>query len=408
MDGSEFEGLCKRILEGAGWGSVETHGGGPDGGIDLVVHEPGGGKIAAECKRWKGSVGRPVVQKLHSAAGDCGARKGVILTTGSYTRGAVEYARRITNPPVELYGRDNLADLAQKSGIRLVDGRERLEVHCFPAHGMGEIRAMLSGVLDPMISHPWPARAMCEVVPSRVLLSAHYLVRADIRHEFPARRNLPPADEKGATLMFFARDGTMVSEGDARFLERSRLIKPYQIPALPCPVIEEGFKMDRRAAERCAVAEMVSRHTRAVTYAGPGGREQTEQIAPRPGSVTITETKQVFVPRYMLRLRFLRSSYDCLLIQNDVGVRIKSSGLDACSVCGGKIAGAALLCNSCGAVAHPPKAIGSHSHACASCKMTLCGNCAVMSGRRPLQRALCGGCAAGRGRGAGRPGSQRP
>lgn len=67
MDGFEFEHFCGRLLETLGYGRVETIGSVADAGRDLIVHSREG-KIVVECKHHpNGVIGRPVVQKLHSA-----------------------------------------------------------------------------------------------------------------------------------------------------------------------------------------------------------------------------------------------------------------------------------------------------------------------------------------------------
>lgn len=68
IDGFEFERACADIFSGAGWGRVERIGGVADGGRDLIIHGDDGRKTIVECKHQpNSSIGRPIVQKLHSA-----------------------------------------------------------------------------------------------------------------------------------------------------------------------------------------------------------------------------------------------------------------------------------------------------------------------------------------------------
>src|SRR5262249_59264605 len=65
-----------------------------DGGIDGIIKEDrlGFDSIYVKAKRWEGVVGRPTVQQFAGALHGQQARKGVIITTSSFTREATEYA----------------------------------------------------------------------------------------------------------------------------------------------------------------------------------------------------------------------------------------------------------------------------------------------------------------------------
>ena len=72
-----------------------------DGGKDIIIYSPEG-KIFVECKDWRDTpVGRPVIQKLHSAVITEGAVKGIIMTTGTYSQEAYDYVKKY-NLPIEL------------------------------------------------------------------------------------------------------------------------------------------------------------------------------------------------------------------------------------------------------------------------------------------------------------------
>ncbi len=61
--------------------------------------------IFIQAKRWQGSVGRPEIQKFVGALQGQRARKGVFITTSSYTADAVDYASRIDTKVVLIDGR---------------------------------------------------------------------------------------------------------------------------------------------------------------------------------------------------------------------------------------------------------------------------------------------------------------
>jgi hypothetical protein len=83
-----------------------------DGGIDGIIKEDrlGLDTIFIQAKRWQGSVGRPEIQKFVGALTGQRARKGVFITTSTYSAEARDYAGQI-DPKVVLIDGQQLAGL---------------------------------------------------------------------------------------------------------------------------------------------------------------------------------------------------------------------------------------------------------------------------------------------------------
>ena len=60
--------------------------------------------IYLQAKRWEGTVGRPDVQKFAGALQGQRARKGIFITTSTFSRDAHEYAKHIESKIVLLDG----------------------------------------------------------------------------------------------------------------------------------------------------------------------------------------------------------------------------------------------------------------------------------------------------------------
>ena len=77
-----------------------------DGGIDGVINldRLGLEKVYVQAKRWQGSVGRPEVQAFLGALAGRRARKGVFITTSTFTREAREYGEHLSESIVLLDG----------------------------------------------------------------------------------------------------------------------------------------------------------------------------------------------------------------------------------------------------------------------------------------------------------------
>ncbi|WP_279159918.1 restriction endonuclease [Thomasclavelia cocleata] len=67
-----------------------------DEGIDGIIKEDkfGFSNIYIQAKRWNGTVGRPEIQKFLGAVAGQGGSKGLFITTSSFTRDAIEFAKK--------------------------------------------------------------------------------------------------------------------------------------------------------------------------------------------------------------------------------------------------------------------------------------------------------------------------
>ena len=116
MPPDAFERLTQRLLREAGFRDVEVLGKAGDGGIDGVgvyrlslVSFP----IYFQCKRYKGSVSAGTVRDFRGAMAGRG-EKGLLVTTGTFTRSAREESNRDGAPPVELVDGEDLCDLLKE------------------------------------------------------------------------------------------------------------------------------------------------------------------------------------------------------------------------------------------------------------------------------------------------------
>ncbi len=108
---SFFERLVIDLLLKMGYGGTrldagERLGRSGDGGVDGIIKEDrlGLDAIYVQAKRWDGAVGRPEIQKFAGALQGQRARKGIFITTSSFTSEAHEYIERIDSKIVLIDG----------------------------------------------------------------------------------------------------------------------------------------------------------------------------------------------------------------------------------------------------------------------------------------------------------------
>lgn len=91
-----------------------------DEGVDGVIKEDllGLDNIYIQAKRWKsGTIGRQEIQRFVGALHGKGAKKGLFITTGKFSREAEEYANNITDIRVILIDREKLLDYMLKFNV---------------------------------------------------------------------------------------------------------------------------------------------------------------------------------------------------------------------------------------------------------------------------------------------------
>ncbi len=113
MEPSAFERLVQRLLRESGFIKVEVTGRTGDGGVDGKGVMRLGGllsfRVIFQCKRYRGSVSVSQVRDFRGAMVGR-ADKGLLITTGNFTRDAMREAVRDGAPAIDLIDGDLLMD----------------------------------------------------------------------------------------------------------------------------------------------------------------------------------------------------------------------------------------------------------------------------------------------------------
>jgi len=110
MSWQQFETLVAEAYRREGYAVEETGGGGPDGGIDLILHK-GGGAFLVQCKHWRAfRVGVKEVRELLGLVTAEAAAGGTLVTSGGFTPDAKDFAR---GKPLQLVDGPRLAQLVR-------------------------------------------------------------------------------------------------------------------------------------------------------------------------------------------------------------------------------------------------------------------------------------------------------
>jgi len=94
IDWYQFEQVVALVYRKRGFGVERRGGANPDGGIDIVLTNPGGERIAVQCKQWKTwNIGVKVVREFFGALKLAGIERGILVTLHGYTAAARSLAQ---------------------------------------------------------------------------------------------------------------------------------------------------------------------------------------------------------------------------------------------------------------------------------------------------------------------------
>lgn len=142
MDAAAFERLVQRLLRESGFIQVEVTGRSGDGGIDGKGIMRLGGLLSFhvifQCKRYSGAVSASQVRDFRGAMVGR-ADKGLLVTTGNFTKDAVREATRDGAPAIDLVDGDQLVDKLKELKLGVQTQRIEVEHVAIDAHWFASI-----------------------------------------------------------------------------------------------------------------------------------------------------------------------------------------------------------------------------------------------------------------------------
>ena len=92
MSWSEFETLVGEYFRRQGFTTLNNGGGGPDGGVDVLLQK-GSDRYLVQCKHWRAlRVGAPPVRELYGVMAARRVAGGFVVTSGEFTEEAIRFA----------------------------------------------------------------------------------------------------------------------------------------------------------------------------------------------------------------------------------------------------------------------------------------------------------------------------
>ena len=396
IDGFGFESLCQRIFQKAGLGQVERIGGVSDAGRDLIIHDNKNGKIVVECKHQpKTSIGRPIVQKLHSAIISEGTNKGIIVTTGKFSKQAIDYINELSDgTSIELIGMLKLTELAQRGGIQIISQGEDLRVFMFPITAIEELEKKFLQIFNKARSVPGVLQI--EMTLSKMALRSSYEAIVDIHQDFNTSVGHIWSIDQDSTSYFYDGSNGFPMKINSRYLSTYNNTILYDKSSIDNSVEISEFKLERTTLIERIKEDLVEENTTNVQYRGNRNNRIYQKLcAPSKRNIQINDLNQILLPEYTLSIKFKKRTYYCRMLETKSRINFMDSDLFQCRSCRKTIDDEFLLCNSCGNVCHvnDKKNPSNCSTICETCDKTLCPDCAYYIKKfLILKKIQCNSC----------------
>jgi len=387
VSGFEFEDIIEDVFRNLGYENVRQSTKTGDEGRDILMEEVVDGQrraVVVECKH-TGTVGRPVVQKLHSAVATfdhAGPKRGIVITTGRFTSPAREYARSLEQNgdpyQIELIDGTDLRGIAEEVGLDLYNGR--IEVLCDetlrpfdPASGVASpIKNMfrdIENIQKGALPDPYSQVTLKPILHIDASIDSVFETSVGVIHRIDERASVVVNADRGHPTT--AKDGTR------------RLVSENRQTAIDIENAGLETRFDKHDTKRFGQTEteykewivdrLRERYTTTVEYTGDNNVTYTKECEPKQSEISISMIDPVYLPR--IRQTISLESYDYRYVYYAAGPSRQTieDGIHECVHCGEKDASSFTYCENCGSIncsSHIKTERVAHEPVCTGCAVT--------------------------------------
>jgi restriction system protein len=371
LDGHGFEDACAALFWAEGYNVTM----GPrtcDKGRDLILNRAG--KITiVECKHYTGRVGRPVVQKLHSAIATYPeAIGGVLVTTGRFTDEAVECAHEVLKTAkikIELIDFASLVAHGKAVGIQFASKQRGNNIHFYvPWRSDYQANAELKEFLASINSHPRVASECVESLNVRRIIRPVVRIEYQLERDFyKSERHLYTAQTQGVDL--FCLDDTSLTKSEIKEISCAEVFNFEEDRILEVPP-SSFFEASVDEYTNRTIHRIVHEFSRTIYYTGRNNQRYSAECKINHRDVFST-TKRLLISNWSVEFRIHKKCYELLLSDLPGQVFLIKSSKGFVAGIDEKL-GKLLLCNDCAQLAPTSGSRWNRGRQCVSCNRTLC------------------------------------
>ena len=393
LDGFGFQNFVGEIFKLRGYSITEMAFTG-DEGKDIVI-EKDRERIIIECKHHKSSIGRPVIQKLHSAIITNRATKGMVITSGSFSKQAIDYVHD-KNLPIELIDLQKLRKIASEVNIRIVTEGEKIENSYYPIESQEiTFKYVINSINQSIdLSKPLTLIQLAKLIDLNINLMPVYRVKYVINHS--TFTNVGTIYEVHKSGILYLDDKNLSNVMELDYLDKLEVISKGFDTRLSKIPVKFDFLDTQKTIYKNAINHIISIYTEDIRYVGGNNVTYTKTCIPKSRDISIIGIIPVYVPVQSIDFNVLDKSYKVSIIENGSTIPFFTvSDLYQCEICKKSLNSNKLLCNDCGSITHKPERWKrtSHSFICESCGKTICRNCGYWKRKWLLmKKVLCKEC----------------
>jgi len=364
LSGFEFEDVMEDVFRNLGYQNVRQAARTADEGRDVLMEEVVDGTrrgVVVECKHTD-TVGRPVVQKLHSAISTFdydGPKRGIIVTTGRFTDPAREYAARLTQSddpyPIELIDGQDLREIADEVGLDLYNGR--IEILCDqtlrPFDPAGDVDAPVREAfrdIENIQASDVPEPAAHASFEPVVVITAHtdavFETSVGVIHS---------VNETNSLVVHANQTRPSVLDGDVGQLVTDNLRQTVELDedAFATAFDDVNVKRFGRTEteyKEWAVDQFQDYHTTTVSYTGDNNVTYTKTCEPNQSDVTIRSITPIYLPDVRQTTQLQQYTYPYEYYAAGPSRVTVENGIHRCVHCEDQDASTYTYCANCGSI----------------------------------------------------------
>jgi restriction endonuclease Mrr len=364
LSGYEFEDLMEDVFRKLGYENVRQSTRSSDEGRDVLMEEVVDGQrraVVVECKHTDG-VGRPVVQKLHSAVATYdypGPKRGLVATTGTFTGPAEEYAQRLLandDPhPIELLDGTDLREIGEEIGLDLYNGR--IEILCDETlRPYDPSRGVHSPVVDAFrevenidagtVPDPTAVVDFRPVLQVTAETDATFETSVGVVHRERGTDRLVVQADRGHPQVAASPVQQLVTDN---LLQRVDLDED-RFGSTFDDLSVHRFGQTETEYTDWALERVREHRTRTVQYTGDNNVTYTKTCEPTRSDVSVRAVEPVYLPQVRQTVELGEYSYPYEYYNAGPSRATLENGIHRCVQCGDRTARTYTYCHNCGSI----------------------------------------------------------
>ena len=363
VSGDDFESICREIFSKYYKVEVDKTPLVGDGGKDLIIRLPE--PVYVECKHHKSTVGRPVVQKLHSAMTTDWVKKGIVVTTGSFSPDAIKHISN-NNLPIELIDGKKLNEIALSVGIKLYFGYDvQVKEFMIDAPNKKDLHQMAIDHFGFVKSKPYSIEKQA-TIKEETQYFAYFTVDYTINQEFYNTKKdyLIHSINDGGKLFLDAESLEQISIEISTFYSHTEF-KPTSECDNPPHIDPPHIRSD---VENAAYEAIISSYSCEVPYVTTNNQNRVKKITPSKSHIQLSNYSMVYLPWCDVQYTILGKKREAKYLFN--GTLFLELDSYICEICGKHDPENTYLCNECGSLV-----CSGHHRTCNICGKDICSKC---------------------------------